>query len=209
MKVLVACEFSAIVRDAFRELGHDAYSCDIIPTERNHNYHYMCDVLTILDQGWDLMIAHPPCTYLANSGAKHLYDYTVKDKTRTAIRGKARWKEMEKGADFFNKLKNAPIEKICIENPIPHKHAKALIGEYTQIVRPWQFGHKEAKGICLWLKNLTPLKPTNIIKPPKYKTVEEQREWNKVHRMPESKKRSKERSRFYDGIAKAMAEQWS
>lgn len=187
MKVLVACEFSGIVRDAFRKLGHDAWSCDILPTESNPQYHYQCDIFDVLDNGWDLMIAHPPCTYLTNSGVRWLHT----DPTR--------WDKMRDGANFFKTLLNANIPRIAVENPIPHKYALEIIEDkYTQIIQPWMFGHGETKATCLWLKNLPKLKPTNIV---------EGRE-QKVHLMPPSPDRWKERSRTYQGIANAMAEQW-
>jgi hypothetical protein len=185
MKVLVACEFSGIVREAFAKRGHDAWSCDLLPTEQPGN-HIQGNVLDILDKGWDLMIAHPPCTYLCNSGVRWL----AGDPIRLAC--------MKDGCWFFNQLLNAPIPKICIENPIPHKYARAIIGDYTQLIQPWQFGHGETKATCLWLKNLPKLQPTNIVSGRKAK----------VHKMPPSADRWKKRSMTYQGIADAMANQW-
>lgn len=186
MKVLIACEFSGIVREAFQRQGHDAWSCDLLPTEIPGN-HLQCDVLTILDQGWDLMIAHPPCTYLCNSGVRWLH----KDKNR--------WIDLTVGARFFNELMHAPIKKIAIENPIMHKHAMKIIeAKQSQVIQPWQFGHGETKATCLWLKYLPPLKPTKIV---------EGRE-QRLHRLPPSKDRWKLRSTTYQGIADAMAKQW-
>jgi len=147
MRVLVACEESGTVRDAFRKLGHDAWSCDLIDIDNKH--HLQGDVLEYLDWNWDLMIAHPPCTRLCNSGVMWL------DKRNL-------WDELKEAWQFFNKLKNAPIERICIENPIPHKYAVEHIGKYTQLIQPWQFGHGETKATCLWLKNLPLLTPTCI-----------------------------------------------
>ena len=199
MRVLIACEFSGTVREAFKKLGHDAWSCDLLPTEIS-GQHYQCDVLEILDQEWNLMIAHPPCTYLTNAGVRHLYEHvTSKHGKRAAVHGAARWFEMEKAALFFKQLLDAPIPHICVENPIPHKYAKATIGQYTQIIQPWQFGHGETKATCLWLKNLPKLEPTNIVEGRKHR----------IHLMPPSADRWKKRSITYPGIAKAFAEQWS
>ena len=187
MRVLVACEFSGIVRNAFASRGHDAWSCDYLPTEREGN-HIQGDVRDILEEGWDLMIAHPPCTYLANSGVRWLHERPE------------RWEELEEAAEFFRTLLNAPIKRICVENPIPHKYAIELIGrKYDQIIQPYQFGEPYSKATCLWLKNLPPLRPTKILT----KGIEQ-----KVWREPPSPKRWKNRSRTYPGIAKAMAEQW-
>jgi hypothetical protein len=186
MKVLVACEYSGRVRDAFIKLGHDAISCDLLPTD-SKGPHYQGDVFDIIDQGFDLMIAHPPCTYLCNSGVSWLY----KDQSR--------WDKLKDGAEFFKKLLNVNIPKICIENPIMHKYAKEIIGSsQTQIIQPWQFGHGETKATCLWLKGLPNLVPTNIV------SGREQR----LHKLPPSKDRWKLRSTTYQGIADAMAQQW-
>jgi len=184
MRVLVACEFSGIVREAFRNRGHDAWSCDLLSTEIP-GQHIQGDVLKILNGDWDLMIAHPPCTRLCNSGVMWL-------KRRNL------WEDMVNGANFFNKFKNAKISKICIENPIPHKYAVQIIGKYDQVIQPWQFGHGETKATCLWLKGLPALKPTEIV------TGRVQR----LHRLPPSNDRAKLRSITYQGIADAMAEQW-
>jgi hypothetical protein len=186
MKVLIACEFSGTVRDAFAARGHDAWSCDLLPTE-SAGQHYVGDVRDILYDGWDLMIGHPPCTYLANSGVQWLY------------RREGRWEQMREGAEFFRMLLNAPIPRIAIENPIMHRYAKEIIGAPpTQTVQPWMFGHGESKATCLWLKNLPALTPTNIV------SEREQRIW----KLPPSTDRWKLRSVTYAGIADAMAEQW-
>lgn len=186
MRVLIACEFSGIVRDAFIEHGHNAMSCDLLPTERL-GPHYQGDVLDIIDDGWDLMIAHPPCTYLANSGVRWLHER------------EGRWDKMRKGAEFFRGLLDAPIKAKAIENPIMHKYAVAIIGRrQDQVVQPWQFGHGETKAVCLWLEGLPPLVPTQIV---------EDRE-ARVHMESPSKHRWKNRSRFYPRIADAMATQW-
>lgn len=180
MKVLIACEFSGIVRDAFLARGHDAMSCDLLPTE-SPGPHYRGDVRDILGDGWDLMIAHPPCTYLAVSGARWF---------------KNRREEQEKALQFVRDLLNAPINRIAIENPISVISTKNRRPD--QIIQPWMFGHGETKATCLWLKNLPPLEPTNIV---------DGRE-NRVHKEPPAKDRWKNRSRTFSGIAAAMAEQW-
>jgi hypothetical protein len=183
VKVLVACEYSGIVRDAFLALGHDAMSCDLLPTEKD-GPHYQGDVLDILHNGWDLMIAHPPCTHLAVSGARH---FAAKQASGV----------QEESLRFVRLLLDAPINRIALENPISIISSK--IRKPDQIIQPWQFGHGETKATCLWLKNLPKLIPTNIV------NGREQR----VHKMPPSKNRWKLRSTTYQGIAKAMAEQWS
>ncbi len=180
MRVLVACEYSGKVREAFRKKGHDAWSCDILPAEDNSSYHIQDDVLLNLE-GWDLMIAHPPCTHLAVSGARWF---------------KEKRQEQQESIEFFMELVNAPIHKIAVENPISIMSTK--FRKPDQIIQPWMFGHGETKATCLWLKGLPKLEPTNIV---------EGRE-AKVHKMPPSLNRWKERSRTYQGIADAMAEQW-
>lgn len=187
MRVLVACEFSGVVRDAFAARGHDAWSCDLLPTEKSGN-HIQGDVLAVLDQGWDLMVAHPPCTYLCNSGVR----WFAKDKNCR------RWAALQNACALFSQLQTAPVKAIAIENPIPHKYARELIGDYAQIIQPWQFGHGETKATCLWLKNLPPLRPTNIVNG----------RHGRVWREPPSPNRWKNRSRTYQGIASAMADQW-
>jgi len=196
MRVLVACEYSAVVRDAFRERGHDAWSCDLLPTEGDPTWHLQESVLHVMckDPFWDLVIAHPPCTYLANSGAKHLY---LGMKKENGINPE-RWENMEYAAMFFKTFLALPCP-VAIENPIMHGHGKALIGmEQSQVIQPWMFGHGETKATCLWLKDLPPLVPTDIV---------DGRE-ARVHRMAPSPDRWKERSRTLPGIATAMAEQW-
>lgn len=183
MRVLVACEYSGRVRDAFRARGHNAWSCDLLPCEADPEHHLQGDVLKFLDASWDLLIAHPPCTHLAVSGARHF----------AAKRADGRQQE---ALDFVGKLLNAPIERIALENPV------SIISSHfrkpEQIIQPWMFGHGETKATCLWLKNLPPLKPTNIV------GGREAR----IHRMAPSPDRWKERSRTYLGVAAAMAEQW-
>lgn len=180
MNVLIACEFSGIVRDAFIETGHNAVSCDLLPTE-SRGPHIQCDVLELLDNGWDLMIAHPPCTYLCRSGARWWKD---------------RRQEQQEALEFVRQLLDAPIHHIALENPIGCISTR--IRKPDQIIQPWMFGHGETKATCLWLKNLPPLTPTNIV---------DGRE-PKVHYAKPGKNRWKERSRTLPGIAAAMAEQW-
>ena len=195
-KVLIACEFSGVVRRAFRDAGHDAWSCDLLPAEDGSNQHVVGDAREILDWGWDLLIvAHPPCTRLCNSGVRWL---TKPPKGKTL---EQMWQELEGAADLFSAFWNAPIERICIENPVMHKHAKTRIKNYedfAQSIQPWQFGHGETKRTCFWLKNLTPLKATNIV---------DGRE-ARIHRMPPGPDRWRERSRFFPGVAVARASQW-
>lgn len=196
MRVLVGCETSGIVRRAFAARDHDVWSCDLLPAEDGSNRHIVGDVRDLLENGWDLLaVMHPPCTRLCNSGVRWL---TSPPPGKTADQMQA---ELREGADLFSACWNAPIERIAVENPVMHRHAKALIRNYqapAQSVQPWQFGHGETKRTCFWLKNLPPLVPTNIV---------EGRE-ARVHRMPPSPDRWKERSRFYPGIAAAMADQW-
>lgn len=187
MNVLVACEFSGIVRTEFERLGHYALSCDLLDSDIPGN-HWKGDVLEILDWGWDLMIAHPPCTYLTNSGVRWLHSQP------------GRWELMRDGAKFFKKLLQADIPHIAIENPIMHKYAVEIVGRrQNQVVQPYYFGHGESKATCFWLKNLPELKPTNIV------PGREQR----LHKLSPSPDRWKLRSMTYPGIAKAIAEQWS
>ncbi len=188
MKILIACEFSGILRESFRKKGYNAFSCDLLPSEIPSPYHIQDNVLNILNEGWMMMIAFPPCTYLCNSGVRWLYERPE------------RWKKMEEAVDFFLKLLNAPIYHICIENPIPHKFAMQKIGKYTQIIQPYQFGEPYSKATCLWLKNLPLLSPTQLL--PKSMVIQ------KVHREPPSADRWKNRSRTYKKIAEAMVEQW-
>ena len=194
MKVLVACEYSGIVRDAFAAKGHDAWSCDILPTESPGN-HFQGDVLEHLDKGWDLMIAHPPCTHLAVSGARWFTE------------GKNPWSLQEEALDFVRKLLDAPINKIALENPVSVISTK--IRKPNQIIQPFQYGHDVTKKTCLWLKNLPNLKPTKIVKPDI--VLVNGKKMSRMHyesfKLP-SKERSKVRSKFYTGIAEAMADQW-
>ena len=182
MKVLIACEYSGRVRDAFIRLGHEAMSCDMLPTE-SQGPHYQGDVFDIINDGWDLMIAHPPCTHLAVSGARHF----------AAKRADGRQQE---SLEFVRRLLNAPIQRIALENPI--SIISSAIRKPDQVIQPWQYGHGETKATCLWLKGLPLLTPTNIV---------DGRD-DRIHRMPPGPNRWKERSRTYQGIADAMAAQW-
>src|SRR5690606_5080535 len=161
LRVLIACEFSGVVRRAFAARGHDAWSCDLLPAEDRSNRHIVGDVRDILHDGWDLLIvAHPPCTRLCNSGVRWLHKPPA-GRTLAEM-----WKELDEAAELFSALWNAPIERICIENPVMHKYGKARIRNYepfAQSVQPWQFGHGEVKRTCFWLKNLPPLRPTSVV----------------------------------------------
>lgn len=194
MKVLIACEYSGTVRDAFIARGHDAMSCDLLPTDKK-GPHHQGSVFDIIDQGWDLMVAHPPCTYLCNSGVCWL------DKKE------GRRDQMKAGAEFFKQLLEADIPYIAVENPIMHKYAKAIIGRGPdQIIQPWMFGHKEKKGTGLWLKGLPKLVPTTDLKDET--DILPKRLQQRIHWQSPGKDRWKVRSTTFKGIAKAMAKQW-
>jgi site-specific DNA-cytosine methylase len=180
LRVLVACEYSGTVRDAFIRAGHDAMSCDLLPTEKE-GPHHQGDVRDVLAQGWDLMICHPPCTHLAVSGARWFKDKLT---------------EQAEALDFVRLLLSAPIPRIALENPVSIISSK--VRKPDQVIQPWQFGHGETKATCLWLKGLPKLQVTNIV---------EGRE-ARIHKMPPGPDRWKERSRTYAGIAEAMASQW-
>jgi len=184
MRILVACEESQAVCIAFRELGHEAFSCDILPESGGHpEWHIQGDVLPVLKQGWDMMIAFPPCTHLSVSGARWFEE-------------KRKDGRQQEGIDFFMKMVNAPIDKIAVENPI--SIMSSVYRKPDQIIQPWQFGHGETKSTCLWLKNLPLLKPTNIVEGRK----------PRVWLTPPGPNRAIERSKTYPGIAEAMAKQW-
>jgi hypothetical protein len=180
MRVLVACEYSGRVRDAFRRHGHDAWSCDLLPTEVP-GPHFMAPVEHVLHLGWDLMVAHPPCTHLAVSGSRHFH---------------RKQREQAEALDFVRLLMAAPIPRWCIENPV--SVISSAIRPPDQIIQPWEYGHGEVKATCLWLSNLPKLRPTECV---------DGRE-ARVHRMPPSPDRWKERSRTFQGVADAMAAQW-
>jgi hypothetical protein len=196
LRILVACEFSGVVRRAFAARGHDAWSCDLLPADDRSNRHIVGDARDLLGDGWDLlMVAHPPCTRLCNSGVRWL-SKPPPGKTLDQMQA-----DLREGAALFSSFWNAPIERIAVENPIMHRHAKALIENYqepAQTIQPWQFGHGEIKGTCLWLRGLPKLTPTQIVEG---RTA-------RVHRMPPGPDRWKERSRTFTGIAEAMADQW-
>jgi hypothetical protein len=191
-RFLVACEYSGVVRDALIERGHDVISCDFEPGEGKHlDRHYRGDVRDLLAQRgrFDAMIAHPSCTYLCNSGVRWLHDPKRPE----------RWDQLREGAEFFKMLLNADIEHIALENPVMHKYAKEIIGaDFTFSLQPWQHGHGEVKRTCFWLKNLPPLTPTDIV----------DGRTPKVHFASPGKDRWKIRSRTYDGVGIAMADQW-
>lgn len=185
MRVLVACEFSGVVRDAFRERGHHAVSCDVLPSDRP-GPHHQGDVRAILNSGWDIMIAHPPCTHLAVSGARWF---------------KGKEKEQQEALAFVQTLLDAPIDKICLENPV--SIISTRIRKPDQIIQPWQYGHEETKSTCLWLKNLSLLVPTQVMDVRNRNLTPSGQ--NKLGPSPD---RWKQRSLTYNGIAQAMATQW-
>ena len=192
MNVLIACEESGIVRDAFRALGHNAWSCDLQPCSGDPEFHFQDDVRDVIREIlWDFMIAHPPCTYLANSGVRWLWDENGEMITE-------RWDDMEAGRSFFLDMLNAKIKKVCIENPISHYHAR--LPRWSQLVQPWQFGDNFSKATCLWTRGLSPLVPSVLTEPADVA--------HECHFMSPGPERQKLRSRTYPGIANAMALQW-
>ena len=195
LRVLVACEYSGTVRDAFRRLGHDAWSCDVLPTDADDRWHLECKVQEVINEGWDLMIAHPPCTYLSVSGI-HWND-----------RGRG-WEETNKALDFVRMLMAASIPKIAVENPVSIISSK--IRKPDPIIQPWQYGHDASKATCLWLKGLPHLQPTESIAP---RIIDGKSRWanqtdSGQNKLAPSADRWKIRSTTYAGIARAMAEQW-
>jgi hypothetical protein len=198
-RVLVACEYSGITREAFRKAGHDAWSCDLLPTEIP-GQHYQGDVRDVLGWNWDLIVAHPDCTYITNSGVRWLDNPKPGQKVRPGIlTGPARWRAMWDACEFFRLFVDSKCDRVAIENPVPHKYALRWIGrKYNQTIQPWQFGCGETKRTCLWLKGLPKLQATEIV------AGREAR----VHRMSPGDDRGHERSRSYPGIAAAMAAQW-
>jgi len=194
MNILIACEYSGVVRDAFIKKGHNALSCDLLPTE-SPGPHYQGDVIDVLYDGWDMIIAHPECTFIANSGVHCLH----KDKSR--------WDKLDWACAFFNLFLEHRCPKVCIENPVPHKYAIERFYQnqkYTQTIQPWHFGEDASKRTCLWLKGLPKLTPTKIIKKDKYANQTPSGQNN----LGPSKDRKKLRSKTYQGIANAMADQW-
>ena len=181
MRVLVACEYSGRVRDAFRRRGHDAWSCDLLECEDASSWHYQAPVEEVLSKDWDLMIAHPPCTHLAVSGSRHFY---------------RKQREQAEALNFVRLLMDSPIPRWCIENPV--SVISSAIRPPDQIIQPWQFGHGETKATCLWLQNLPRLRSTDVVEGRK----------QRILMMPPSPNRWKERSRTFEGIAEAMGDQW-
>jgi hypothetical protein len=202
MRVLIACEYSGVVRSAFARRGHTAVSCDLLPTDNPHGWHIQGDVLKVLDQGWDLMIAHPTCTRLTNSGVRWLH-VPPPGKTKEQM-----WDELKAAAEFYCALRDAPIPMKAIENPIMHKYARELIKPGPrQVVQPYWFGVPEFKATGLELIGLPQLRPTEMLKPPKSGT-DEHKAWSIVHRESPGPDRWKRRSTTRAGVAEAMAEQW-
>lgn len=205
MKVLIACEYSGSVRDAFSRLGHDATSCDLLPTDNESGKHYQGSVFDIINDGWDLMIAHPPCTYLAVSGNRWLYN-------KDGSKNEERWKNRNEGLDFVRALMDAPIDQIAVENPV--SVISSEIRKPDQIIQPWQFGDEAQKTTCLWLKNLPKLKPTKIVGKGEFVTFKSGKKhpaWyaEAFAKAKTKAERQKLRSKTFQGIADAMADQWS
>lgn len=225
LKVLVACEFSGTVREAWLAAGHDAWSCDLLPDLMGSNRHLQCDVYEVLDRGWDLVIAHPPCTRLCNSGVRWLIQAPTKleaghySTEQTAYfewcnaeeRLEFMWDQLIAGAQFFSDLLNADIPNVAAENPIMHGHAKTFIQGFTkqdQIVQPWHHGDPAFKSTALWLRGkIEPLVDTDRLTPP-LKGTPEHKAWSFVHMASPSVDRWVARSTFFPGIANAMAAQW-
>lgn len=204
MNVLVACEFSGVVREAFRKRGHNAWSCDLLPARDRSKYHIQIDAReAIRVRKWDLLICHTECTYFCNSAVRWFTTIPKKPKPGV-IYGPPRWKELEKAAELFNYLWHSDIPMVAMENPIPHCYAVELVGGYTQIIHPWQFGHGELKSTCLWLRGLKELTPTRII--PKH--LRKPRVHHESAGMKYGLTRNQRRSVTYPGIADAMAVQW-
>lgn len=219
MNILIACESSQVIAKAFRERGHNSFSCDLLPCDGGFpEYHFKADGLEIIRNNggtlqngtsvtvekWDLLIAHPPCTRLCNSGALRLYKHGKKKNGPDPVK----WRELDRAAALFRDFWNAPVDRICIENPVPHGHAIKRIGvKYSQTIQPYQFGHPESKRTCLWLKNLPLLRSTKVLKKPSVGYWDNQTPSGQ-NKLGPSKDRWKQRSRTYEGVAEAMAEQW-
>ena len=205
LRVLVGCETSGRVRNAFLALGHDAWSCDLLPSVDGSNRHIVCDVRDLLGDGWDLLaVMHPPCTRLCNSGVRWLH------KAPPGRSLEEMWSDLDEGAALFSECWNAPIERVAVENPVMHRHAKERIRNYqpaAQTVQPWWFGEPAFKATSFYLRGLPPLVATNRLVPPRAGT-DEHKLWSKVHRAPPSPDRWQIRSMTYQGIADAMAMQW-
>jgi site-specific DNA-cytosine methylase len=194
MRVLIGCEFSGTVRRAFRDLGHEAWSCDLLPAEDGSEFHYQGDVFDIANDGFDLMVAHPPCTDLAVSGAKHF----------AAKRADGR---QQRSIEFFMRLAALPIPRIAIENPVSIMSTEWR--KPDQIIQPWMFGHEATKTTCLWLKGLPKLVPTNVVAKGARHVTKSGKSLPAWYNLPPSADRWKIRSATFEGIGRAMAEQWS
>jgi hypothetical protein len=205
MRVLIGCETSGRMRRAFADRGHDVWSCDLLPADDGSNRHIVCDVRDLLHDGWDLLVVmHPPCTRLCNSGVRWL---TAPPKGRTL---EEMWADLDAGAALFSDCWNAPIERIAVENPVMHRHAKERILNYAppaQTVQPWWFGDKAFKATSFYLRGLPPLVATNRLTPPA-KGTDEHKRWSAVHRASPSADRWKIRSETFPGIADACGDQW-
>lgn len=205
LRVLVGCETSGVVRRAFLERGHDAWSCDLLPSDDASNRHMQCDIRDVLDMGWDLLaVMHPPCTRLCNSGVRWL-SKPPKGRSLDEM-----WAELDEGAALFSACWNAPVARVAVENPVMHRHAKERIQHYqpaAQHVQPWWFGEKAFKSTGLYLRGLPPLAPTDKLAPPE-KGTEEHKKWSAIHRASPGPDRWKLRSKTFPGIAAAMADQW-
>lgn len=204
MRVLVGCEYSGTVRDAFIRAGHDAMSCDLLPTD-SPGPHYQGDIFDVIRDGWDMAIFHPPCTYLTNSANASLYRTESKG---GAPVGPERWKALIDAAVFFRALLNAPIPKVAVENPIMNSYAARIVGQrQAQVVQPWMFGHPERKATGLWLRGLPRLEPTNNVQAEMLALPVQQQ--HRLHWLSPSKDRWKLRSTTFPGLAAAMASQWA
>jgi len=209
LRILIGCEYSARVRDAFRARGHDAWSCDLLECEGDPAFHIQGDVFEAIANppagAWDMAIFHPTCTYLTNAGVRWLYNGGRKD----GGRDEQRWEDMREGAAFINRLLDCGIPKIAVENPIMHGYGQELVGPPSQIVQPWWFGDEAFKATGFWIRGDLPLlQPTNKLAPPASGTAEHAR-WSKVHRASPGPDRWKDRSRTEPGLAKGLAINWS
>tara|TARA_B100000900_G_scaffold341961_1_gene305182 strand:+ start:134 stop:760 length:627 start_codon:yes stop_codon:yes gene_type:complete len=205
MKVLIACEESQAITKEFRKLGHEAFSCDILPCSGGHpEWHYQQDVFEVIDQGWDMMIAHPPCTYLSVSGARWLYN-------KDGSKNEERWRNQSEALNFVQRLMDVPIDKIAIENPV--SVISSNIRKPEQIIQPWMFGDEATKTTCLWLKNLPLLKPTKVVGKGErvvFKSGKSHPKWyaEALSKAKTAEERRNLRSKTFPGIAQAIANQW-
>lgn len=212
MRILIGCESSGVERRAFREAGHEAYSCDLLPADDRNPFHFQDDVLRVMREGgpWDVIVCHPPCTFLSNSGVRWLY--APDDPDPKKLKGSPRWAAMIEGAKFFNECRKTAASNArtgsALENPTMHAYAGAICGSPNFSFQPWQHGDRAFKRVCWWLDRLPPLVPTLVLSPPAQNTPEH-RKWSAVHRAAPSDDRWKTRSLSFTGPAKAMAEQWA